>query len=151
MTNTTTQDVGIHIRERTEFITLANWLSAAVALVGYAIFVPRYYGMGAAGVTVVAFAVRYVGCYVASQRLWPVRYSWRPVWTLAGLGIVTVVGGLSLGIENPWLSIVAKLGVVLVYGIVVLVAGVIPADDLRAVGAYLGVPKPSFASDAEEQ
>jgi O-antigen/teichoic acid export membrane protein len=145
------QDVGIHIRERTEFITLANWASAAVALVGYAIFVPRYLGMGAAGVTVAAFAVRYVGCYWASQRLWRVRYRWRPVLTLVALGVAAVFAGLSLGIESLWLGIAAKAAVLVVYAGAVLLAGIVPAEDLRAVAGYLSAPRPSFAGDAEEQ
>ena len=129
------QDVGIHIRERTELITLANWASAAVALVGYAIFVPRYLGFGAAGVTVAAFLVRYLGCYLASQRLWPVRYRWRPVFTLIALGAAAVAIGLSLPIANPWLAMAGKLGVLAAYAGLVLLCGVVPADDLRAAAA----------------
>lgn len=144
------QDVGIHVRERTEFITVANWVAAAVALVGYAIFVPRYLGMGAAGVTVVAFGVRYLGCYIAAQRLWPVEYHWRPVWTLVVLGFGTVILGLSLPIEGLWLTIAAKAAVFLGYVVVVLLAGVVPADDLRAVLAFIQNPRPSSARAAGE-
>lgn len=139
------QDVGIHMKERTEFITAANWASAVVALVGYAIFIPRFLGMGAAGVTVAAFVVRYLGCYFASQRLWPVRYNWTPVWTLVALGFGSVVLGLSLPVEGLWLSIAAKAGVFIGYVAAVLLAGVVPADDFRSAMALIQAPRASSA------
>src|SRR5262245_14998462 len=86
-------DIGIMFRERTRYNTVANWLAAGVALVGYASLIPRYMGMGAALATLVAFAVRTAVIFVVSQRLFPVRYEWWPVTRLllyaaaaAGLG-----------------------------------------------------------------
>src|SRR5207247_9247481 len=50
--------IGIQIRERTEFYTLANWAGAIVALAGCAVLTPRLLGHRPALATVAAFAVR---------------------------------------------------------------------------------------------
>src|SRR4030095_17071590 len=42
------QNLGILIKERTERITWANWVAAAVALVGYVLLIPLLHGVGAA-------------------------------------------------------------------------------------------------------
>ena len=91
-----TQDIGIRIRDRTEFLTLANWIAAAAALVGYAVLVPRYLGWGAAAATAVAFALRYGMIFFISQRLWPVRYRWGPVLRILLLGLAVSAAGLLL-------------------------------------------------------
>src|SRR5207247_1738109 len=76
---TVMHNIGIQMREQTEFYTLANWVGAAVALVGYAVLIPRLLGLGAALATVASFGVREWLVYVLSQRLWPVHYRWAPV------------------------------------------------------------------------
>jgi O-antigen/teichoic acid export membrane protein len=136
------QDVGIHIRERTEFITLANWASAITALVGYAIFVPRYLAMGAAVVTVVAFAVRYLGCYWISQSLWRVEYRWGPVLRLVALATLVAVIGLSLPELGLLASLAAKSGLLLLYAGGVLSLGIVSAEEkarlLESLRSLLG-------------
>jgi O-antigen/teichoic acid export membrane protein len=85
------QDIGILVRERTAYVAAANWIAAGVALLAYWVLIPRYAGYGAATATVIAYVVRYVCTYTFSQRLWPVRYNWRPVYRLAALAVVTVL------------------------------------------------------------
>ena len=70
------QDLGILMRERTELLTLTNWIAFAVALSGWAVLVPRYGALGAAWAGTASFSVRYLLTYHFSQRLWPVRYDW---------------------------------------------------------------------------
>jgi len=123
------QDVGIHIRERTELIALANWASAITALIGYALFIPRYLAMGAAVVTVAAFAVRYLGCYWISQRLWRVEYRWGPVLRLVGVAVAVAVIGRWLPDLDPLASLGAKSGLMLLYAVCVLNLGVLSADE----------------------
>lgn len=109
------QDIGILVKERTELLTVANLVSAVVAVGGYALLIPRYLEWGAAGATVVAFTVRYVLTYRYSQRLWPVQYRWRPVLILTTW--VVVVCGVALALPTlPLLpSIGVRTGFVLVY------------------------------------
>ena len=78
------QDLGILASERTEFLTLANVISAAVALVGYAILIPPFLAWGAATATVLAFAVRYALTYYLAQRLFYIQYKWKSVLLLTG-------------------------------------------------------------------
>jgi O-antigen/teichoic acid export membrane protein len=134
------QDVGIHVRERTEYITLANWVSAITALVGYWIFIPRYLGMGAAGVTVAAFAVRYFGCYWISQRLWRVEYRWSPVLRLLGCA----VGIALIGYALPPLELVTSIAVhallLVVYAVAVFHLGILDSDERERVTSVLRAP-----------
>jgi len=123
------QDVGIHVRERTEFITLANWASAITALVGYALFVPRYLAMGAAGVTVAAFAVRYLGCYWISQQLWRVGYRWGPVLRLIVLAVAVAVIGRLLPDLDLLASLGTKSGLMLLYVVGVLNLNILSAEE----------------------
>lgn len=88
------QETGILVRERTELITVANVLSALTALVGYALLIPRWHGLGAAAATVVAFAVRQIVTHRLSQKLWPIRYDWAPVVRLTGAATAVSVASL---------------------------------------------------------
>ena len=119
------------MKERTEFITAANWASAAVALVGYALFIPRYLGYGAAAVTVVAFAIRYAGCYWASQRLWRVHYQWKPVLKLIVLGVLTVTLCAHIQIGSAWLTFLLKAGIVTAFLLIIPLGGILPPEDLQ--------------------
>jgi O-antigen/teichoic acid export membrane protein len=102
---TSLQDTGILVAERTEFVSLANWVSAGVAIGGYALLIPRYYAWGAAVATVAAFATRHVIVYALAQRLWPVRYRWRPVLYL----VVSAVGAWSATLLLPVLPLAVSV------------------------------------------
>jgi O-antigen/teichoic acid export membrane protein len=142
------QDVGIHVRERTEYHTLANWAAALTALAGYAIFIPRYLGMGAAVVTVVAFAVRYLGCYLISQRLWRVEYRWAPVLKLVGIAVGVAAVGLSLPQLTLIPSIAVSTGLLLLYAVAVLNLGVLSSDERTFVLGLLRTPLASMRRGA---
>jgi O-antigen/teichoic acid export membrane protein len=134
------QDVGIHIRERTEFITLANWAAALTALVGYALFIPRYLAMGAAVVTVVAFAVRYLGCYLIAQQLWRVEYRWGPVLRLLLLATAVALAGRALPDLELASSLAANAALLLVYAVCALNIGILSADEKGRVLGLLRSP-----------
>jgi O-antigen/teichoic acid export membrane protein len=90
------QDIGLAVRERTELIATANFISAGVILVAYAVLIPRFAGWGAATATIIGYAVRWGLAYRWSQQLWPIRYQWRPVLRLVALAAATVGIGLAL-------------------------------------------------------
>lgn len=109
------QDIGILIRERTHLLTLANVISAVVAVVGYAVLIPRYLEWGAASATVLAFAVRYVLTYYFSQRLWPVRYRWMPVSVLVAWAVAISGVGLILPQSGIVQSLALRTGLLALY------------------------------------
>ncbi len=130
-------DVGIQVRERTEFITLATWAGAIVALVGYALLIPRFLGLGAAIATVVSFAVRECAVYTVSQRLWPVRYRWGPVLRATLLAVIAGVIGVLLPRPNLWASLLMRLLVLAGYLGALWHAGVLSADDRAAIARLI--------------
>jgi O-antigen/teichoic acid export membrane protein len=99
------QDIGILVRERTEYLTLANWLAAGVALSSFALLIPPYGGMGAAIATCISFGTRWILTYRFSQHLWRVRYRWAPVLRLLAYAAVGVAAGLAM----PELSLLSSL------------------------------------------
>lgn len=103
-------NLGILIKERTEYYTLATWMSAVVAVGGYIWLIPKMLAWGAALATVLAYIVRHVAVYGFSQRLWYVRYRWGPVVRLLGLG----VGVCMLEIAAPEMAIGMSVGMRLV-------------------------------------
>jgi O-antigen/teichoic acid export membrane protein len=134
------QDVGIHVRERTELITLVNWASALTALAGYALFIPRYLAMGAAAVTVVAFAVRYLGCYLISQWLWRVEYRWSPVLRLVALATVIALAGRALPDLDLATSIAVKLLLLGLYFVCALNLGILSTEERERALEFLRSP-----------
>lgn len=101
------QDIGILVKERTQYLTLANLVSALVAVAAFAALIPPFLQWGAAVATVLAFLARYLLTYRFSQRLWPVRYRWAPVWILVAWAVA--VSGVGLAV--PRMHILVSLGV----------------------------------------
>jgi O-antigen/teichoic acid export membrane protein len=99
------QDIGILMSEKTEFITLANFVAAAVAVTGFFFLIPAFGPWGAASATAIAFFVRYALTYAFAQRLWPIRYRWTPVLVLVGWAAVIAAAGLAM----PELPIVTSI------------------------------------------
>ena len=142
-------DLGILVSEKTEYVTLANSVGAVVALVGYALLIPRYLGFGAAWATVVAFLVRLVLIHVISQRLWPVVYSWPPVWKIIGYASIAYVLSLAITTESVLLSLVSRTALIGVYALVVWFGGVLSDDDRTMLKRLVRSPKAAMASLAE--
>lgn len=123
-------NVGIMLRERTQYITLANWAGAVVALVGYGLLIPRWLGMGAAVATVLSFGVRELLVYVMSQRLLRVAYDWRPVGRIVALAAASGIARFLIAPESVWLGIAYHLLLLAVYALGVWLL-VIPIADRR--------------------
>jgi O-antigen/teichoic acid export membrane protein len=87
-------ELGIQVSERTQYATFATWTSVVAILALYLLLVPPLGGLGAALATLIAFAIRFFCFYYWSQRLWPVRYRWRPSLLLLGYATLAVCAGL---------------------------------------------------------
>jgi O-antigen/teichoic acid export membrane protein len=126
-------DIGIQVRERTEFQTLANWIGAIVALAGYALLIPRLFGLGAAIATAASFAVREWAVYRFSQRLWPVHYRWGPVMRVLLVAAATCLVGIALPPLPLWASVAVRLLLLVGYAGVLWHIGVLSVDDRLAI------------------
>ena len=134
-------NLGIQMRERTEYITLANWAGAVVALIGYVILIPPWLGLGAAIATVASFAVREWLVYRYSQRLWRVAYEWRPVVRLLLIGTLACAAGIILVPSgNIWLSLGWHTTWLVAYGVGVWFGDVLPAEDRANISRVMRSP-----------
>lgn len=128
---------GLFFGERTELITLTNWIGAAVALLGYALLIPHYLAMGAAWATLLSFVISEWLTYREAQRVHHIDYQWAPTIRLCAIAVgVSVVALLLPDLAIGW-SIAAHTGLLLVYGALVWFGGVMDESDrarLRGVG-----------------
>jgi O-antigen/teichoic acid export membrane protein len=98
-------NIGIMLKERTHYWTIANWAAAAVAVAGYLILIPRYLAWGAAITVVASLGTRFWLTHLFSQRLLPIRYEWGPVVRLIAIA-VAFAGAAAL---VPRLSVPASI------------------------------------------
>ncbi len=143
-------DLGILISEKTEFVTLANFVAAGVAFVAYALLIPRYFGFGAAWATVIAFAVRLVMIHIYSQRLWRIEYRWSPVVRVVLLAGATYAVSLLITTDNVILSLAARTGLVGLYAVVLWFVGILSQTDRTFLREVVRSPKDAMASLAED-
>jgi len=134
---TLVHNIGIQVREQTGWYTVATWAGAIVAIIGYAVLIPRFYGLGAALATVASFAVVEWAVYAVSQRLWPVRYQWGPVIRATLLAVGACVVGVLLPRSNVGISIALRMLVLLAYLACVWQSGVLTASDRLAIRQFL--------------
>jgi O-antigen/teichoic acid export membrane protein len=145
----TIQDIGIHEAERTEFITVANWLSAATAVIGYVVLIPRYFALGAAIATVAAFAVRWAATYYFSQRLWHVRYRWTPVLRQVAIGVVVCVASILMPpAGNVFISLVRHAMLFLAYAAGLWTLGVLSIEERAEIRTRIATARRSLLSRA---
>jgi O-antigen/teichoic acid export membrane protein len=134
---TLVHNIGIQVREQTGWYTVATWAGAIVAIIGYAVLIPRFYGLGAALATVASFAVVEWAVYGVSQRLWPVRYQWGPVIRATLLAVGACAVGVLLPRANVGVSIALRMLVLLAYLACVWQSGVLTASDRLAIRQFL--------------
>lgn len=126
-------DLGILLEERTKYLAITNLASAAVAVVGYSIFIPRYLAWGAAWVTVASFFVRFALTYGFSHRLRPIRYRWSPVMVLIGWSVLVAGAGHALPALDVLASIAIRTGLVVVFFIGLWTLPILSKSDRVAV------------------
>jgi O-antigen/teichoic acid export membrane protein len=130
------QDIGILVSERTTVLMVVNWIAAFVALALYAILIPRFYGLGAAIATLVAFAVRCVLTYLASQRMWRVAYEWGSVVRLVLIAGAVCVPAMLFPPLKLAPSIAFHALLLAVYLGLVWIGGVLTVSERTGVLAY---------------
>jgi len=140
------QEVGILLRERTGYVTLANWLAAFVAFVAYETLIPRFYGWGAAIATVLSFLVRWIVTYMVSQRLMPVRYDWRPVWRMCAISAAVVTASILLPYPGIVGSLIIRTALLIAYLWMMWHLRVIPSEEKAKIRRLFRSPRREIAS-----
>lgn len=138
-------NIGVFIKERTELFTLATYVAAFVALLGYIWLIPPLLVWGAALATLISFGVRLAVVYALSQKLWPIRYRWAPILRLLGIaGAVYLVAEL-FPVHGIGLSLAVRSGLFAAYLAGVWSLGVLSASERARLGQIMRQPRTAFA------
>jgi O-antigen/teichoic acid export membrane protein len=124
--------IGVGRARRTQFNWVVTGAAAIVNVTLNLILIPHYGMMGAAVATVAAYATMFAGMTWWAQRIYPVPYQWRRVFTAAGIAVALVVAGKLVGGGLP-----VALALSLVYPLVLLPAGFYLPAERKAIGARL--------------
>lgn len=139
-------EVGILVRERTGYVTLANYAAALTALVGYTVLVPRWLGWGAAIATLLAFGVRHIVTYVIAQLLLPIRYDWAPVWRLVLLSTAFILAGVLLPHPGIGASLLMRAVLFAAYAVAVWHLNVITRSEKALLAQAVRSPRRALAA-----
>jgi O-antigen/teichoic acid export membrane protein len=85
--------IGVGRARRTQFNWAVTGVAGAVNIGLCLALIPPYGMMGAAVATVASYVVMFAGMAWWAQRIYPVRYQWRRVFTAAAVAIALVVAG----------------------------------------------------------
>ena len=110
-------------------------VTGAAAVVNVALnlaLIPSYGRMGAAIATVVAYTLLFVGMAWRAQRVFPVPYQWRRVFTAVAAALALLLLGRQLG------GFTAALGLSLVYPLALLLLGFFLPEERRSLLARVG-------------
>lgn len=124
-------EAGILIRERTGLIAAANWTAALASLAANAILVPRFGMLGAASATVMAFGLRAILIHYWAQRLFFVRFDWRPTQLLALLAATTITASYQLPELQLMYSVPIRLSLLGAFAYAVWQLQVLPKSEVR--------------------
>jgi len=103
--------VGLLLTGRSGRLSVARWISAAVALGLYLALIPRYGMIGAAAATVGAFAT-YIGVMLgAAQRAYHIDFEYGRLVKLALVTGLLFTLSLAIPTERFWMAVVLKLAV----------------------------------------
>lgn len=133
--------IGVGRARRTQFNWVITGAAAAVNVALNLILIPPYGMIGAAVATVVAYTTMFVGMAWWSQRVFPVPYQWRRVWTAALVAVALVVAGKLAG---GGLAVAILLAVV--YPLALLPAGFYLPAERRRLRARLPLRGPGIRS-----
>jgi O-antigen/teichoic acid export membrane protein len=124
--------IGVGRARRTQFNWVVTGAAAIVNVTLNLVLIPRYGMMGAAVATIAAYATMFAGMTWWAQRIYPVPYQWRRVFTAATAGVALVVLGKLAGGGLP-----VAVALSLAYPLVLFPAGFYLPAERKAIGARL--------------
>ncbi|MEX2089388.1 MAG: polysaccharide biosynthesis C-terminal domain-containing protein, partial [Bacteroidota bacterium] len=96
--------VGIYLEKKTKVLP---YVTGAGAIVNVAVnywLIPPYGIMGAAFATLASYVVMAAGMYIASQRVYPIKYEWSRILRLAALTALVFAGASLIPVEPASVS-----------------------------------------------
>ncbi|MFO0842178.1 MAG: oligosaccharide flippase family protein [Gemmataceae bacterium] len=124
---TTLMDAAFFLRRRTNVKLMVTAAATAVMLVLYAALIPPLGTAGAAVATLGGFAFLAPATYLATQRIFPVRYEWRRLALLCGLTAALGAAGWPLPAWG-W-AVAAKAALLLAAPVLAWHANLVAADE----------------------
>jgi O-antigen/teichoic acid export membrane protein len=124
--------IGVGRARRTQFNWVVTGAAAGANVALNLILIPRYGMMGAAVATIAAYAILFAGMSWWAQRIYPVPYQWRRVFTAALAGAALVVSGKLLGS-----SFTVALLLTLAYPLALVPLGFYLPAERKAIGTRL--------------
>lgn len=128
--------LGISLSGRTGYLMLYSWISALLNLGLNILFVPRWGMMAAAWSTALSYVFITVAYVITSQRLLPVVYEKRRVFSATGLILLFTIAAPWLPTSNLLLTIVLKLAYCLLFVGLLFILKVFDQRELQSVGEF---------------
>ncbi len=138
-------NLGVFIKERTEFFTLATWLAAGVAIFGYIWLIPSLLAWGAVITVVVAFSVRTWVVHAFAQKMWPIRYRWGPVLKLLAAAVPACLVGALLPTTNIGISLLVRSFLMAAYLVAVWHLNILTESDRDKIRRVVRAPRAALS------
>ncbi len=123
-------------QEKTTIVALSTLLGAVLNIGLNLVFIPRWGGMGAALATVLAYLFIALTTYLPQQRMHPIAWDWPRAARLFVYAALCLAPAYALPNMTLLLALLAKTGLLLVFGVLLFTTGFFtPAEkrDLQAL------------------
>ena len=129
-----TVSVGLSLKRKTIFFLLNRIIAVLLKLLLSYWWIPWWGMMGASVAQLIAEALAFTFILAISQRYYWVDYQWRRLGhiSLAALAVYSL--STLIHIDNPWVSIVTKLLIWMLYPILMIVTGLLTVEEKRRLG-----------------
>ena len=121
--------VGLLLAGRTPYLAVIKGCSAAVNIALNFLLIPSYGMMGAAVATAATFGLETITILTVSQRVYPIQFELDRLAKLAAVSLVIFIACWSVPVENLWLAIVSKAGILALFPVLLYVVRFAHVDE----------------------
>lgn len=128
--------VGVYLKKKTTTLPVITGLAAGASVLANWLLIPEWGMQGAALASVVAYGIMVVGLFLVSQKTYPIPYEYGRI-----IRITLVCGGL-FAVGQLWPNadgVTVRLGLIVVYPIVLGLTGFFNAQEMGFVKRHLGL------------
>jgi len=129
--------LGISLARKTKYIALFSWVAAMANLGLNALLVPRFGILGASVANAISYAVLTLCYYGISQKLYPISFDGYAILKISVIGVLFVVAGVFLVFDDFVLSLLIKLGFVLLFPVALILFKVFDVQEVAYVRQWL--------------